>query len=123
MREKQLYVLIVNIYGSKKNIDLLDDKKEIRLVAERVMKICKMKQLAKPTILKVIDKDSDKGITLFLPITTSSITMHTFCKRGQLNLIVHTCKKISEKQINKIVILTSKKFEPTNVRWKHIREI
>jgi len=92
---KKLYLLSVDLFGCNKK--LLNNCDNLKRIIDELIFLLDMVKLADWKIVKAVDKDGDYGYTILVPITESAITMHTFNKRGQVSVVVHTCKEFNKK--------------------------
>ncbi len=93
-----------------KNLEKLSNKKFIESFLLELVKISKMKAITKPKVLYYENKEKEEsGITGFIIISDSHISIHTFPFKKSLYLDLFSCKNFDSKEIINYVKRT---FEP-----------
>ena len=76
----------------------LDNKKLIKQTLNQIPTLLEMRKLSKPVIKKSLAKDKDRGITGFILIEESHISIHTYPEKNYLALDILSCKEFNIKE-------------------------
>ena len=104
--------LLIDVFGC--DIREMNDKDKIREFLKNLVKKIDMKQLSYVYVYDAVDEELD-GITGFVVITTSHISIHTFIDTKHFWLDVFSCKKYDKKRVIEFIM---KEF---NVERKNIK--
>ncbi len=92
--------LIVDAYGIKK--EKLKDRQAVKKLLGGLPKKFKMRVLTKPVVAKVVsNKYHDWGISGFVMLYESHISLHTWPSDGYLAMDIYSCKDFNDKEIIK----------------------
>jgi S-adenosylmethionine decarboxylase len=111
----------ITIDGSGGNPKLLNDKKLVRSCLEELAELLKMRVLLKAEIVSVPDnhiKDPG-GLSAFIIIAESHISIHTFPRRQFMSADVYTCQNGLDVEF--VVDFFKKKFHLKEVEMHFIK--
>jgi len=92
--------LIIDGYGS--NPDLLQNEKFIYQLLDKYPAEIGMTKIAPPQVLRYVGaKPEEWGISGFVLIAESHISIHTFVERCYVNIDVFSCKSFDSSQVTK----------------------
>jgi len=92
--------LIIDGYGS--NPDLLQNEKFIYQLLDQYPAEIGMTKIAPPQVLRYVGaKPEEWGISGFVLVAESHISIHTFVERGYVNMDVFSCKDFNADQVIK----------------------
>ncbi|MBD3310146.1 deoxyhypusine synthase [Candidatus Woesearchaeota archaeon] len=90
----------LTIDGFDADSKLLDDEKVIRQVLEELVPLLEMKKLSEPVVKRGSNQDPERGITGFVIIEESHISIHTYPEKGYVAADIFSCKEFdSEKAL------------------------
>ncbi|MBT4277424.1 S-adenosylmethionine decarboxylase proenzyme [Candidatus Falkowbacteria bacterium] len=93
--------LLVDIKNCKK-IKELSDTKVITSFLVKLIKLAKMKAITEPKVMYYEHEDKiESGITGFVIIADSHVSIHTYPLKKSFYLDLFSCKKFNEKEIIK----------------------
>lgn len=97
--------LLIN--GFNCNKEKINSRKRIRSFLKRLVEEIDMKFLSQPKVYRAVKGEPD-GVTGFVIITTSHISIHTFIDTNHFWMDVFSCKDFDEK---KVITLTEREFD------------
>lgn len=99
-----------------KNLEKLSNKKFIESFLLELVKISKMKAITKPSVLNHEHEEKEEsGITGFIIISDSHISIHTYPFKKSLYLDLFSCKRFD---FSKIINYVQETFEPGKLTKK-----
>lgn len=110
--------LIIDLKGCK-NIEKLSDKKFIEKFILELVEIAKMKAITKPLVLYYDHEEKEEsGVTGFVIIADSHISLHTYPFKESLYLDLFSCKVFDSK---KIIGFIKDTFKPETITDRLIK--
>ncbi|MBU1289815.1 S-adenosylmethionine decarboxylase [Patescibacteria group bacterium] len=110
--------LILDLKNCEK-IEKLSSKKFVENFIFELVKIAEMKAIIKPKVLYYEHEEKEEsGVTGFVIIADSHVSIHTYPFKESLYLDLFSCKKFNSR---KIVNLVQKTFEPKKLTKKLIK--
>ena len=101
--------LIIDLKGCK-NLERLSDKRFIESFLLELVRIAKMKAITKPNVLYYEHEDREEsGVTGFVIIAESHVSVHTYPFKESLYLDLFSCKIFDSKKITDYIKET---FQP-----------
>ena len=92
--------LIVDGYGN--NPDLLQNEKFIYQLLDQYPAEIGMTKIASPYVLRYVGaKPEDWGVSWFVLIAESHISIHTFVEKRYVNIDIFSCKSFDASQVTK----------------------
>ncbi len=102
-----------------KEIEKLSNEKFVRGFLLELVEIIKMKALTKPNVLYYKHEEKEEsGITGFIIISNSHISVHTYPFKKSLYLDLFSCKRFDS---DKVINYVKEIFEPKNLIKKLIK--
>ncbi len=90
--------LIIDGYGS--NLDILQDEEFIYQLLDRYPAEIGMTKIAPPFVIRYVGaKPEEWGVSGFVLIAESHISIHTFVERRYVNIDVFSCKSFGADQV------------------------
>lgn len=114
------YHLMLDLYRcDKKRVDSID---ECYRFLDTVPKILKTDKQAPPYVVYTDPKKyPDKaGISGWIPVVESGISIHTLTPVGFISIDIYTCKKLDKKLRNKLRDYVIKLFRPKKIEEKFV---
>jgi len=110
--------LIIDLKGCK-NLERLSDKRFIENFLLELVEIAEMRAITNPNVLYYEHQEKEEsGITGFIIISDSHISIHTYPFKKSLYLDLFSCKIFDSE---KIISYIKGIFEPENVKDKLIK--
>ena len=92
--------LIIDGYGD--NLKLMDDEQSIYQLLDSYPAQIGMTKISSPLVFRYVgSKPEDSGISGFVFIAESHISIHTFVERSYINIDVFSCKDFDAEQVIK----------------------
>ncbi|MFH0832910.1 MAG: deoxyhypusine synthase [Candidatus Aenigmatarchaeota archaeon] len=73
--------------------DSLDNERKIKETIEELVKMLEMKMISEVLVVRHEPGDDERGITAFVAITESNITIHTYPEKGYITVDIFSCKE------------------------------
>lgn len=110
--------LIIDLKGCK-NLERLSDKRFIENFILELVEIAKMKAITKPNVLYYEHEEKEEsGVTGFVIIADSHISVHTYPFKESLYLDLFSCKIFDSKKIIRFIKET---FQPGSITDRLIK--
>ncbi len=92
--------LVIDGYGD--NLKLMDDEQSLYQLLDSYPARIGMTRISSPLVCRYVgDKPDDSGISGFVFIAESHISIHTFVERRYINIDVFSCKDFDAEQVIK----------------------
>lgn len=105
--------LILDLYGCRK--DVIQDPKIIYRILDELPNIIGMRKISEPQVYRVPPNKHtfDKGgVTGFVIIAESHISIHTFIEQAYASIDIFSCKNFN---LEKAIKYIADQFKPTNI--------
>lgn len=89
--------LVLDCYGCDR--DKLDDKKAISSMLRELPELIGMKMISKPHVIEYkADVEPESGVTGFVLLAESHISIHTYPEKGYFAFDIFSCKEFDTKK-------------------------